>query len=61
MTSTPRDLTDVALRSIGAEYFDVTVCGDEVRNTKPHPEPYLRAAARLGVDPAACHWSPAIW
>ena len=54
VTSTHRDLTDVALRSIGPEYFDVTVCGDEVRNPKPHPEPYLFAAARLGVDPAAC-------
>ena len=54
VTSTHRDLTDVALRSIGPEHFDVTVCGDEVRNTKPHPEPYLRAAAQLGVSPAAC-------
>jgi HAD superfamily hydrolase (TIGR01509 family) len=54
VTSTHRDLTDVALRSIGPEYFDVTVCGDEVGNPKPHPEPYLRAAAQLGVDPAAC-------
>ena len=54
LTSTHRDLTDVALRSIGPEYFDVTVCGDEVCHAKPHPEPYLRAAAQLGVDPAAC-------
>lgn len=54
VTSTHRDLTEVALRSIGLEYFDVTVCGDEVTRTKPHPEPYLQAAARLGVDPAAC-------
>lgn len=54
VTSTHRDLTDVALRSIGPEYFDVTVCGDEVGNPKPHPEPYLRAAAQLGVDPASC-------
>jgi HAD superfamily hydrolase (TIGR01509 family) len=54
VTSTHRELTDVALRSIGVEHFDVTVCGDEVRRPKPHPEPYLVAAARLGVDPAAC-------
>jgi beta-phosphoglucomutase-like phosphatase (HAD superfamily) len=25
------------------------VCGDDVTNTKPHPEPYLRAVAELGV------------
>ncbi|MGH3909629.1 MAG: HAD family hydrolase [Pseudonocardiaceae bacterium] len=54
VTSTHRDLTEVALRSIGIEYFDVTVCGDEVRHPKPHPEPYLRAAKLLGVDPADC-------
>jgi beta-phosphoglucomutase-like phosphatase (HAD superfamily) len=34
--------------------FTVTVCGDEVRHGKPHPEPYLAAAAALGVDPADC-------
>ncbi|MFT4156655.1 MAG: HAD family phosphatase [Microbacterium sp.] len=30
--------------------FDVVVAGDDVENTKPHPEPYLQAAALLGVD-----------
>jgi beta-phosphoglucomutase-like phosphatase (HAD superfamily) len=30
------------------------VTGDEVREGKPHPEPYLRAAALLGVDPRRC-------
>jgi HAD superfamily hydrolase (TIGR01509 family) len=34
--------------------FDVVVTGDEVRDGKPHPEPYLTAAARLGVDPSRC-------
>ena len=34
--------------------FDLSVAGDEVVHGKPHPEPYLTAAARLGVDPAAC-------
>ena len=34
------------------ELFDVSVCGDEVRRSKPDPEPYLTAAALLGVDPA---------
>jgi HAD superfamily hydrolase (TIGR01509 family) len=54
VTSTHRDLVDVALRSIGAHYFDVSVCGDEVRRNKPHPEAYLRAAALLGVPPGDC-------
>jgi HAD superfamily hydrolase (TIGR01509 family) len=32
--------------------FDVVVTGDMVSQGKPHPEPYLTAAAMLGVDPA---------
>jgi len=54
VTSTHRMLTDEALRTIGAEHFDVVVCGDEVTRTKPDPEPYTRAAAALGVDPGRC-------
>lgn len=55
VTSTERALTEVALDTIGRDFFDVTVCGDEVdgRN-KPLPDPYLKAARLLGVDPAAC-------
>jgi HAD superfamily hydrolase (TIGR01509 family) len=55
VTSTERELTEVALDTIGRDFFQVTVCGDEVdgRN-KPLPEPYLRAAALLGVDPRDC-------
>ena len=55
VTSTIRSLTEVALETIGRDSFEVTVCGDEVdgRN-KPDPEPYLRAARLLGVDPAEC-------
>ncbi|WP_269756641.1 HAD family hydrolase [Amycolatopsis aidingensis] len=55
VTSTERALTELALHTIGREFFDTIVCGDEVggRN-KPHPAPYLLAAERLGVDPARC-------
>ncbi|MGN6031616.1 MAG: HAD family hydrolase [Thermomicrobiales bacterium] len=34
--------------------FVAVVAGDDVANGKPHPEPYLTGAARIGVDPAAC-------
>ncbi|MDD7937397.1 HAD family phosphatase [Actinomycetospora lutea] len=54
VTSTYRELTDVALDTIGRGFFDVTVCGDEVPATKPDPAPYRRAAELLGVDVAAC-------
>jgi len=36
------------------ENFDVIVSGEDIQNIKPDPEIYLTAAARLGVEPAAC-------
>lgn len=55
VTSTIRSLTEIALGTLGRDSFDVTVCGDEVdgRN-KPDPEPYLRAARMLDLDPVRC-------
>jgi HAD superfamily hydrolase (TIGR01509 family) len=54
VTATRRHLVEVALGTIGADNFDVVVCGDDVAQTKPHPEPYLTAAARLAAPPARC-------
>jgi HAD superfamily hydrolase (TIGR01509 family) len=55
VTTTGRRLVEVALDTLlGRSAFDVVVCGDDVTRPKPHPEPYLTAAARLGVPPAAC-------
>lgn len=34
--------------------FDVVVAGDDVVFGKPHPEPYLKAAELLGVNPEDC-------
>jgi HAD superfamily hydrolase (TIGR01509 family) len=54
VTATRRHLTEVALRTIGPANFGVVVCGDDVDETKPHPMPYLTAAAALGVDVRRC-------
>lgn len=54
VTSTYREVTEVSLDTIGRQFFDVVVCGDEVSATKPDPAPYRRASALLGVDPAGC-------
>lgn len=54
VTSTARRLAEVALKTLGAENFDVLVCGDEVRRPKPDPEPYLTAAGLLKVAIAEC-------
>ncbi|WP_412951224.1 HAD family hydrolase [Microbacterium sp. 179-I 3D3 NHS] len=35
---------------IDFDAFDIVVAGDDVDNPKPHPEPYLQAAALLDVD-----------
>lgn len=39
---------------LGFVGFDAVVSGDDVVESKPHPEPYLRGAELLGVDPADC-------
>ena len=36
------------------KYFDITVCGDEVSQGKPHPEIFLRAASALNCEPGHC-------
>lgn len=54
VTNTRRGLTERALKSIGSHYFSVSVCGDEVEHAKPAPDPYLRAAHLLGLEPADC-------
>jgi HAD superfamily hydrolase (TIGR01509 family) len=54
VTNTGRTLTEDALGTLGREHFTATVCGDEVAHGKPAPDPYLRAAELLGVDPADC-------
>ena len=46
-------LTGVARLGI-LDRFDVVVCGDMVERRKPAPDPYLRAAEFLGVDPVRC-------
>ena len=40
------------LAGLPAGVFEAVVTGDAVSQGKPHPEPYLKAAALLGVDPA---------
>lgn len=54
VTSTVRPLVEVALDTLGRSHFDTVICGDEVVHGKPHPEPYLTAAARLRVPVDRC-------
>jgi HAD superfamily hydrolase (TIGR01509 family) len=54
VTMSWRRLVDAILEELAPIHFDVLVTGDDVRDGKPHPEPYLNAAAALGVEPTEC-------
>ena len=45
---------DAVLHEVGDEVFATTVAGDDLPRTKPHPDPYLEAARRLGAAPEHC-------
>jgi len=49
-----RVLLEAAISQLPAGTFAVTVAGDEVTQGKPHPEPYEKACAELGVDARDC-------
>ncbi|MFF6980570.1 HAD family hydrolase [Streptomyces sp. NPDC008343] len=54
VSASHRRIIDRVLTSLGPQHFALTVAGDEVERTKPHPDPYLFAAAGLGADPTRC-------
>ncbi|MDE1171912.1 MAG: HAD family phosphatase [Verrucomicrobium sp.] len=54
-TSSRREAVDHHLGVHGLTHrFHTIVAKGDYAQGKPHPEPYLTAAARLGVDPAGC-------
>lgn len=54
VTSAPRDLATARLKAAGIAPPAVLVTAEDVTQGKPRPDCYLAAAARLGVDIAAC-------
>lgn len=54
VTMSLRGMAEDIVAEVPFEAFELIIAGDMVENPKPHPEPYLRAAERLGVDIAAC-------
>jgi HAD superfamily hydrolase (TIGR01509 family) len=54
VTMSVRRMAEHVAGQLGFNGFDTVVSGDDVTHAKPHPEPYLVAAERLGVDPADC-------
>ena len=54
VTSGTRVLATARLEAAGFTPPDVFVTADDITRGKPDPEPFLTAAARLGVDPSRC-------
>ena len=53
-TSAYRPIAREWLAQVGLPVPPALVTVDDIENGKPAPDPYLKAAANLGVDPARC-------
>lgn len=54
-SSTPRSNMEFFWEELNLKkYFNSYICGDDVRNGKPHPDPFLKAAEKLQQDPKHC-------
>ncbi|MGH9498765.1 MAG: HAD family hydrolase [Terriglobales bacterium] len=54
VTSCTRPLAEVRLRAAGLKIPEKMVTCSDVEKGKPHPEPYLKGAAGLGLNAADC-------
>jgi mannitol-1-/sugar-/sorbitol-6-phosphatase len=54
VTSGTRLLASARLRFGGLPVPKILVTAEDVTNGKPHPEPYLKGAERMGVNPSDC-------
>lgn len=54
VSASPRVIVDAALKHLQPLPFKTTISADDVTNTKPDPEGYLKAAKLLGADISKC-------
>jgi sugar-phosphatase len=54
VTSSTRPLAEVRLRTAGLPQPGLFLTSTDIVNGKPHPDPYAKAAARLGLSAAQC-------
>jgi HAD superfamily hydrolase (TIGR01509 family) len=54
VSASPRNIVDAILDNLGHELFPFSISSDDVIETKPHPEGYLKAATITGSDISNC-------
>jgi beta-phosphoglucomutase len=54
VTGGMRDRVNEIINNHFRDYFSATVTSDDVKDTKPFPEPYLKGASSLGLAPKDC-------
>lgn len=54
VTSAGRELATRRLTLVGIPLPELMICSEDITHGKPHPEPFLLGAERLGVDPTDC-------
>lgn len=53
-STTSKSAAEILRRAKVLEYFDELICGDMVKEGKPHPEIFLTACKKLGLEPEDC-------
>ena len=57
VTNKPARFTDPLVPQIGLAHAACIISGDTTAHAKPHPEPLLEAARRLGLEPQECWYA----
>ena len=54
VSASPRNIVDAVLDNLGHDLFPFSISSDDVINTKPHPDAYLKAAHTSGSEITNC-------
>jgi beta-phosphoglucomutase len=53
-SATRRDQEQIFQRFDLGRWFDAVITAEDIQQAKPDPEPYLKTAAKVGLDPSLC-------
>ena len=54
VSASPRNIVDAVLDNLGHDLFPFSISSDDVTNTKPNPECYIKAAQICGAEISNC-------